>query len=131
MALVKTCKLFTVLNSLNVEVVSYNKNYFNSERDLINIHSLLLSNLVESDFEDIIDFFKDSVENDYYLNDFLKEIDFKVKGEEIIFKEENEEYSYKNMGEYTVGNYKVSISGSYSFIEDLYDSNRKFMYYGD
>ena len=131
MALVKTCKLFTILKSLNVEVVSYNKNYFNSERDLINIHSLLLSNLVESDFEDIIDFFKDSVENDYYLNDFLKEIDFKVKGEEIIFKEDNEEYSYMNMGEYTVGNYKISISGSYLFIEDLYDSNRKFMYYGD
>ena len=130
MSIIKTCKLFTVLEKLNVEVIEYNTNYFNSERDLINIHSLLLSNLVNSDFDDLVEFFKDSVENDFYLNDMFKELNFKVINNEIIFKEDSEEYSYINMGCYTINNYKVYISGSYSFIIDLSD-NKKYMYYGD
>jgi hypothetical protein len=67
------------------------------------------------------------------LNDLLQELDFKVNKEtlQISFKEDNEEFSYQSMGEYTIGDYRVFISGSYSFIIDLYDTKKRYMYYGD
>jgi len=130
MSIIKTCKLFTVLKKLNVEVIEYNNNYFNEERELINIHSLLLSDFINSEFDDLIEFFKDSVENNYYLNDMLLERDFEIKNDTINFKEDNEEYSYINMGCYAFDNKKIYISGSYSFVEDLIEE-KKYIYYGD
>jgi len=130
MAIKKVCKLFTVLNELNVEVLSFNTDFFNTEKEVVITHSLMLSNFVESDFNDFLDFLKDSVENNFYLNDYLKEISFKVKNDVIEFLENGEEYKYQNMGEYTINGYRIFVSGGYSFIEDLIEE-KKYLYYGD
>ena len=130
--MVEAYKNFVVLKELRVDVYSYNAEYFNNQREMIECQSLILSNYVESEMEDFLDFLKDSVENNPYLNDFIKEINFEINDikNEISFKEDNEEYSYIFMGSYIVEKYKVFVSGSYIFIQDL-SNYKKYMYYGD
>ena len=124
-------KLFNV-NGLNVEVVKYNEEYFTTAKDLVVLHSLLLQNFSNSKFDDLIEFLKDSVENNYYLNDLLEELKFKVdKDNDIIFLDEDKiEMRYESMGEYYVNNYRVVVSGSYSFIESI-TTKEQYLYYGE
>lgn len=124
-------KLFNV-NGLNVEVIKYNEEYFNTAKDLVVVHSLLLQNFSNSKFDDLIEFLKDSVENNYYLNDLIEEIKFKVdKYNDIVFLDEDKiEMRYESMGEYYVNDYRVVVSGSYSFIESI-TTKEQYLYYGD
>ncbi|MFK7779871.1 MAG: hypothetical protein QM490_01880 [Candidatus Gracilibacteria bacterium] len=132
MSIKKTSKILTVQETLNIEVLSFNTNYFDNEREFLSIHGLMLTNFVDSDLEDYLDFLKDSIKNDYYLNDMIKEINFNVSEneEDIIFKEDDEEFSYQNMGEYILDEYRIFVSGSYSFIRCM-NTQKTFMYYGD
>ena len=114
-----------------IEVGSYNKEYFIGSKELINGYGLFFQDFKvflnhTGEKKRVIDFLQDSVENNYMLSDYLKDMEFSIKDDHIYF----EENDFINMGEFYMDNYKVNLCGSYMFFEDLL-SGKKFMYYGD
>lgn len=114
-----------------IEVSSYNKEYFENGQELVNGYELFFNDYMG--FLDqtnknmrVIEFLEDSVENNYMLEDYLEEVNFNIVDDHIYFKDND----FINMGEFYIDNYKVSVSGSYMFFEDL-RSSKKYMYYGD
>ena len=125
---------FTTENFI-IEVDCYNQQFFNSPDELVNAYGLFFQDLVA--FNNlkgkklrVIEFLKDSVENNDMLMDSLTELDFKVKGSHILFKYNGEKQDFINMGEFYIDNYKVAVCHSYMFFEDIL-SEKKYMYYGD
>jgi len=116
-----------------VELTAYNKRFFQTEEDIIDSYTLVFGdyakfcNICEKKFR-FEEFLKDSVANNPYLCDSLSYIDFTIPDNEIICTTNKQEYI--NMGEFYCDNYKINISGSYLFCQDLL-SDKKFIYYGD
>jgi hypothetical protein len=125
---------FTV-GQIVVEVVKYNPKFYKNGNEFINSYGLLLTDY-KSFLEKIgkqirfIEFLNDSVDNNPYLSDTIQNLDFEVRNDHILFKYNNENMDYINMGEFFIDNYRVNVCHSYTFIEDLL-SNNKYMYYGD
>jgi len=118
-----------------VDIRSYNSIYFPDSTTFINSYGLVITDYKEfcirnGHVVDFIEFLKDSVENNPYLSDSIKEINFKVQDEHIYFKYDDEDIDYINMGEFHIDYYKINVCNSYLFITDFID-NKQYMYYGD
>ena len=120
------------VGNINVVVSSYNTDYFENAKEALGAHGLILTNFLNSGKTTFVEFLKDSVENDPYLNDLIVECDFEVKKDEILFNIENKDESYVNMCEYTLldANVKINMSGGYLFVKDL-NNGESYMYYAD
>jgi hypothetical protein len=120
------------VGNINVVVSSYNTDYFKKAKEALGAHGLILTNFLNSGKTTFVEFLKDSVENDPYLNDLIVECDFEVKKDEILFNIENKDESYVNMCEYTLldANVKITMSGGYLFVKDL-SNGESYMYYAD
>ena len=126
-------KLDFTSSAIIVELSSYNKTVFQTEKDMINSYAMVFSdyvkfcNLLEKKLR-FEDFLKDSVTNNHYLCDSFNYADFTVSNSKVTCTTNKQKYI--NMGEFYCDNYKINISGSYLFCEDLL-SDKKFVYYGD
>ncbi len=120
------------VGKINVAVTSYNTEYFRSAKEALGSHGLILTNFNNSEKSSFVDFLKDSVENNSYLNDLIVECDFEIKNDEILFNIENKDESYINMCEYVLldTNIQVNMSGGYLFVWDR-NNNESYMYYAD
>jgi hypothetical protein len=121
--------------ALVMEVSAYNKTIFKSGHMLINSYGLIFKDYIEfcnmnQNRYRIEEFFKDSVENNSSLCDIFKELDFKIVDNKILSTYKDEWEESISFGEFHVDNYKVNVSGSSLYFEDLI-SGKKFMYYGD
>ncbi len=121
--------------ALTIEVTEYNKTIFKSAHTMINAYGFIFKDYIEFCNKNqkryrMEEFFKDSVENNSYLCDIFKELDFKIVDNKILSAYEDEWEESISFGQFYVNNYKVNVSGSSLFFEDLI-SGKKFMYYGD
>jgi len=130
MSLISDGKLYTVAGIMPVQVINYSDEYFDDGKGLLGVSSIILTNFVESEKSDFIEYLQDSVDNDYHLNDMLVKREFIVEGEALNFKDDGKDFSYKNMGEYHLNNYKVYVSGGWIFVASIND-DRTCMYYAD
>lgn len=115
-----------------VEVGSYNKEYFENSKELIEGYELFFNDYIEFLNQTnvnmrVIKFLEDSVENNYMLEDYLEEVDFNVVKDHIYVRDND----FINMGEFYIDIYQVNVSGSYMFFENLCSRDKKYMYYGD
>ncbi len=120
------------VGKINVAVTSYNIEYFRSAKEALGSHGLILTNFNNSEKSSFVDFLKDSVENDSWLNDLIVECNFEIKNDEILFNIENKDESYINMCEYTLldANVQINMSGGYLFVKD-FNNGESYMYYAD
>ena len=121
--------------ALTIEVTAYNKTIFKSGHMMINSYGLIFKDYIEFCNKNqkryrMEEFFKDSVENNSYLCDIYKELDFKIVDNKILSAYKDEWEESISFGQFFVNNYKVNVSGSSLYCEDLI-SGKKFMYYGD
>jgi len=129
---IKMTYLFETYKMYNlfIDVYSYNKNFIENPYKLLNLHGMILEDFIKSPFEDYLEFLYDSVENNTYLSDIIKEVDFTVKDDVISMNDETEPTSYINMGEVVIDRFRIYLCGSFEFIVDLVN-DKKYMYYGD
>ena len=121
--------------ALTIEVTAYNKTIFKSGHMMINSYGLIFKDYIEFCNKNknryrMEVFLKDSVENNSYLHDFFQELDFKIVDNKILSAYKDEWEESISFGQFFVNNYKVNVSGSSLYCEDLI-SGKKFMYYGD
>lgn len=130
MAQVNVQELYKIGGCL-VSVHSFNDEYFRESQDVFNAYGLMISNFSNSEFNEFVDFLKDSVANNPYLNDMIREQNFDVKNGTISFIEDGEEFSAVLMGEITLPHLcRVYLSGGYAYVHDT-KSDKKYIYYGD
>ena len=120
---------------LLIEITKHNTRYFNRGKELFFIYRLIFTNYIAFCDENkkimtFIDFLKDSVKNNIMLSDTIKEIDFNIEEEHILFLHNDEEVDYINMGEFKIDNCICNVCNSYLFIEDTLNK-KKYMYYAD
>jgi hypothetical protein len=134
----QTCELYrlegTTYGNYVMGIISFNSRYFTDGIALISEYSQFIMDFVAFENKQkrlfrIIEFLEDSVENSH-LNDYISYIDFKIKDDHIIFKQNGEVQDWINMGEIISDDYQINCCGSYMFFTDLI-SNKQFMYYGD
>jgi len=123
-------------NDILVEISSYNSNFFNHAKKMLEIYSIFLQDYLEFvnkyEFSACpLNFMKHSVKHNIMINDSLKEMDFRVEDDHIYFSDgKNRENDFINFGEFYIKNYKVNCCSSYMFIEDII-TEKKYIYYGD
>ena len=138
------CEIYSLdmkeLGNKSIEITKFNTNYFNVGKDL-----LMYSYLIFEDFKQdclsknkiigIIDFLKYSVNNNNYLCDYLEKCKFNIFEDTIVVKKSKalkKDNKYEILGEFYFDNYKfIFTSGSYYFIESLFDESEQYFYYGD
>ncbi len=125
---------FTIEN-YRIEVSTFNGDYFRDGRSLLNTYGIVFNDFkafANSKEEKVrlMEFLEDSVENNYYLNDYITKINFTVKKDHINFKRNGQKEDWINMGEFYIDNYKVNCCSSYMFLTDL-KTDEQYMYYGD
>lgn len=135
----KVCDLYSIPFDFEekgvVEVGSYNTKYFSSSSEFINSYGLVIidySNFCNKNKKEmkIIDFIKDSVENNSMLNDSLNNVNFNVIEDHILFELNEENQDFINMGEFYINNHRFNVCSSYLFIEDIIYGTQ-YLYYGD
>ena len=125
---------FTIEN-YRIEVSTFNGDYFRDARSLLDTYGMVFNDFKayannKEEKVRLMEFLEDSVENNYYLNDYITKIDFRIKKNHIYFERNGEKEDWINMGEFYIDNYKVNCCSSYMFLTDL-KTNEQFMYYGD
>ncbi len=118
-----------------IDIIAFNNNYFRDCNSFINTYGMLLNDFKEfvnhkEKKVRLMEFLEDSVENNYYLNDYITKIDFTIKKDHINFKRNGRKEDWINMGEFYIDNYKVNCCSSYMFLTDL-KTDEQYMYYGD
>ncbi|MCF6340114.1 MAG: hypothetical protein L3J10_05090 [Sulfurimonas sp.] len=133
-SVMQSSKNFYSFKGFSIDVLNYNKNYFESSKQLLEAYTLVFADYFEKSIINaisFIDFLKDSVENNYMLCDIIRECDFSIKDEHILFQDtDSTDMDLINMGQFIFRNCKINVCGSYMFIEDL-TTNIKYFYYGD
>ena len=125
MAIVKDFKGFNIQGE-NIFTETYNDAYFNSGKEMVGCYAMVMMNFVESGKDTFVEYLKDSVKNNYMLNDMLNEVEWKFDGVEVVIP--SEEISYLMMGHFHFANVEIVVSGSYMFIKD---GETKYLYYTD
>jgi len=117
-----------------IVVYSYNYDYFESSKSLIDGYGLVFADYCEKAAVDrdlsLVEFLKDSMENNYMLCDFIRECDFSINDNQIFFNDDGDDIDFINMGQFTFRNCKINVYSSYMFVEDL-ETKIKYLYYGD
>lgn len=117
-----------------IVVYSYNYDYFESSKSLIEGYGLVFADYCEKAEMDrnisLVEFLKDSIDNNYMLCDYIRECDFTIKDSHIVFSDNGDDTDFINMGQFTFRNCKINVFSSYLFVEDL-STDIKYLYYGD
>ncbi len=117
-----------------IVVYNYNSEYFDSSKSLLRAYELVFADYCEKAEMDrnlsLVEFLKDSMENNYNLCDYIRECDFSINDSRIVFSDNGDDTDFINMGQFTFRNCKINVFSSYLFVEDL-STDIKYLYYGD
>jgi hypothetical protein len=128
------------LGKKSIEVTKINENYFNNGKDMLMYSSLLFEDfkqhcLYNDKLIGIIEFLKDSVDNNHDLCDYLEKCRFNVLKNIVNIKESKglpKSNKYEILGEFYFDNYKFILTYSYYyFIQSVCNENEQYFYYGD
>lgn len=121
--------------SILIRVKKFNKEYFLNSSDVV-LHSMLYL----TDYKkyckfknrkvNMFNFLRNSVRNDYYLENNLIFCNFEVVTSKVIMENKHE---FDILGEFYSGGYKfVLVSGFQIFIQDTVNNcNTQYLYYGN
>jgi len=118
------------VGQINIEVVDFDKRYFEDPKSALVNNAVILSAFSESHFDSFVEFAKDNVENNPYVFDSISSTEFEKTGNEIRCVIDGEEARFGILCEYRLpdSGTTVYMCAPYLFIEE---NGVKYLYYPD
>jgi len=127
-------ELYGFETDLDIFIMDYNSNYFETSNDVISHILFFLSDYIDYRKNglglDLLDYINWSVKNNTSICDFIVSEKFTINSNTITIKETLGKKNFNLLSELHIEEYEIYISNFYFFIKNTKD-NQKYMYYLD